>query len=510
MPFEQPQADPSQLQTKSQEISLSQQATSGVRWSAVSRIGGQGLQFVTLAVLARLLSPNDLGLVNIATVVVGFVTIFKDLGTSAAIVQQKDLSHKLLSSVFWVNVLFGLTAAIVLFVASPWIAYFYREERVVPFMRVLALTFVLTGPGILQQALLQRALAFERLALVDVVANLAGASVGIGAALLGAGAWSLILQSLVTVAVTTGLLWLVSVWRPGFRLRWAELRPVSGYSLNLTGFNVFNYFARNVDYVLIGRFLGTQALGYYTLAYQIMLYPVQGVSGIVGRVTFPTLSQIQDDDARFRRAYLRVVSAISLLTFPLAFSILALSGPLIVGVFGEKWQPAVPVLTILALVGLAQSIGTTVGSIYQAKGRTDWMLRWGLVAGVIRAIAFSIGLRWGIVGVAAMYAMTDVMLMYPNYAIPFKLINLRVNELLKWLWPSLSLSLVMFAAMVGIRLVWEQNSGVGPIPLLLGCTTAGAAIYSGLLLWRRPKALFDALELLPVQWLTWLRRLSAR
>ena len=159
---------------------------------------------------------------------------------------------------------------------------------------------------------------------------------------------------------------------------WAKVRSISSYSLNLTAFNTFNYFSRNADYFLIGRFLGAQALGYYTLAYRILLYPLQSVSAVIGRVTFPLYAQLQDDNPRFRRVYLRIARVIAALTFPMMLGLWVVAGPFVLTLFGAQWSPVIALLIIFIPVSMAQSIITTVGAIYQVKGRTDWMFRWGV------------------------------------------------------------------------------------------------------------------------------------
>ncbi|MBE0447286.1 MAG: MOP flippase family protein [Actinobacteria bacterium] len=434
-------------------ISLKQSANSGIKWSLTSQFSRQGMQFATTIILARLLAPSDFGLKGMAMVVIGFVFLFKDLGTSAAIIQRKHLSEEFLSSIFWVNVVFGFFATGVLFMSAPVIASFYREPRVTPILGVLSLTFLISGFSILHQAILQRNLAFNKLAKVEIGSIIAGSVIGIGAALLGAGVWSLVYQTLAVAAMTTILLWTSSSWRPKLVFHWTEVKSVSSYSLNLTGFNIFNYFSRNADNLLIGRFLGAQALGYYALAYRIMLLPLQNISYMVGRVMFPVYSQIQDDDSRFRRVYLKAASAIALVTFPLMLGLMGASKLFVLTVFGAQWAPVILLLIVLAPVGLIQSISTTAGSIYQAKGYTNWMLRWGLVSGSLTVIAFAVGLQWGVVGVAVAYAITSITLTPPTFAIPFRLINLRLRDLGFVLWRPFLNSSLMLIVLLSLRSV---------------------------------------------------------
>jgi O-antigen/teichoic acid export membrane protein len=410
------------------------------------------MQLVTTIVLARLLRPSDFGQVGMAMILIGFVALFRDLGTSAAVVQRKNVSEELLSSLFWGNLAFGFFAMAVLCWLSPPAGNLFHESEIVRLLRALSLTIVISSLSILHQAILERDLAFHRLARAEASAVLLGSLVGIGSALLGAGAWSLIFQSLTVATVTTVILWTSSPWRPKLIFRWAELKSIGGYSLNLTGFNIFNYLVRNADNLLIGRFFGAQELGYYNLAYRLMFYPLQNISDVIGRVMFPAYSQMQRDDARFRRTYLKVAGTIPVITFPMMLGLMATSDLFIKTVFGAQWAPAIPLLIILAPVGLVQSVSTTVGQIYQAKGRTDWMLRWGIIAGFLVLVAFAIGIRSGAIGIAISYAVASAILIVPSFAIPFRLIKLRVRDLGTVLWQPLLSSLVMVSILLGLRI----------------------------------------------------------
>lgn len=478
-------------------MSLYSKTTRGIRWSATSYVGRQIMQFLSLAIFARLLTPSQFGLISMALVVVNFILIFKDLGTSAAIIQRRQLSQDLLSSVYWFNVLFGLATSIITFLIAPLVAQFYQDSQIIGILRVLSLVFFISSLSILHQTLLQREQKFNRLAIIELSATFLGATIGIVAAILNAGVWSLVIQAITYSSTNTLLLWLMNSWKPKMILRWVDVKSISNYSLNLTGFNITNYFARNLDNILIGKYLGSQSLGYYSVAYQIMLTPVQVVSNIVNRVMFPAYSQIQDDTPRFRRIYIRAAGAIALISFPLMLGIMVVNYPLIITIFGSKWLPVSQILLILAPVGMAQSIATTVGVIYQAKGRTDWMFRWGMFAGFVRMVAFIIGLRWGLIGVALGYAISSIILIYPGFAIPLSLIDMKVNVLFKALWKPLQYSLIMMIFVIGLRVFFNIIGYDNSLIILIACTLFGGSIYLGLLISKKPQSMRDVLSLLP-------------
>jgi O-antigen/teichoic acid export membrane protein len=406
------------------------------------------LAFLTNVILARLLSPNDFGLVAMAAVMLGFMELFKDLGTGSAVIQRKEISEELLSSIFWINAGFGLIFAAGLYCVSPALGVFYREPGVVPLMQVMSLSFFVSALSIVQYNLLSREMAFKRQSKIELVTALFSSVGSVSMASAGFGVMTLVYQPLLNAVLTLALLWGASTWRPKWEFHWREVRQVAGYSLNLTGFNVLNYIARNADNLLIGRYLGAQDLGYYDLAYRLMLYPLQSISAVVSKVMFPLYSKIQDDLLRFRSTYLTVAGSIALISFPLMLGLLAVSQPFVLALFGERWQPVVPLLMIFAPIGAIQSINTTVGSIYLATGRTDVMMLAGSGFSVVVMLAFAIGLQWGIIGVAAAYVIAYSILFIPSFYIAFQLIDLRLSDLVKVLWRTLLCSIIMCAVVL--------------------------------------------------------------
>jgi PST family polysaccharide transporter len=326
---------------------------------------------------------------------------------------------------------------------APLIAGFYREPALTGVLAALSISFPLSGLVILQKTLLEKSMKFDALARIEISSTVIGSATGIVLAYAGAEVWSLVLQTLMTALAMTVLIWVRAEWRPTSVLRLADMRSIARFSAGLTGFNVINYFARNADYILIGRFLGSQNLGYYTLAYRILMFPLQNLSSVMARVMLPVFSQIKNEDARFRLAYLRSIGAIALIAFPLMTFLFVLAEPIVRHAFGEQWLPVVPLLLIFAPVGLVQSIGSTVGPIYIAKERTGLLFRWGLSAGLLLILSFVIGLRWGVVGVASCYAIVSLILAYPGMTIPLRLISLTVKDCLKVLWRPFACAMIM-------------------------------------------------------------------
>ncbi|MGB5847627.1 MAG: MOP flippase family protein [Ignavibacteriaceae bacterium] len=443
-------------------MSIAKDAVKGVKWVSVSQLGRQIIQYTTTIILIALLTPSDFGLMAMAIVIIGFLEIFKDLGTAAAIIQNQNLSEESLSSIFWVNVGFGSLVAILVFLTAPLGAEFFNNYKVENILKVLSISFIFSSFSIVHKKLLEKELKFDLLAKIELIGVTIGAVVGITLALLEFGVWSLVFQSLSIAVFTTSLLWITNSWKPKFYFSYLKIKPIISYSLNLLGYNVFNYFVRNADYLIIGKYLGERELGHYYLAYKIMLYPLQNISLVVSRVLFPIYSKIQNDNERFRKIYTKVANAISFLTFPLMISVFALSDLFTVTFFIDKWDTALIalLLMILAPVGLIQSIATTTGSIYQAKGKTDWMFRWGVISGVIYISGFIIGLNWGVIGMAVSYLISSIILLYPVFAIPFKLIELKFINFTKVFTNVFSFSLIMGIIVIFVKefLIIDFNS----------------------------------------------------
>jgi PST family polysaccharide transporter len=206
------------------------------------------------------------------------------------------------------------------------------------------------------------------------------------------------------------------------------MKAIISYGLHLTGFNAVNYWARNMDNLLIGKYLGPTPLGFYNLAYNILLFPLGNISSVIGRVMFPALSSIQNDKSLVRDSYIKANRYIAFLTFPMMTGLFILAPQFIHIVFGQKWTRSIFLMQILCLVGLMQSIATNIGWIYNSQGRTDIQFRWGIFSTLIIVCSFVIGLRWDVEGVTIAYALTWYALMYPCFAIPFKIIDLKVSH----------------------------------------------------------------------------------
>jgi len=462
-------------------MNLTTKAVRGLGWAGVSQVIRLLLQFGIMALLARLISPKEFGLIAMVVVFTNLVSVFSDFGLTAALVQHKELTEKHLSSSFWLNIIAGLILCLIMIGAAPAIARFYNEPKLTFITMTLGATFFISSFGIVQMAIFTRQLDFKNLAIVEITAVVISGTITVILALAGFGVWSLVWQQVIFSFATVVFLWLFSKWRPEFSFQWQRIKELLGFGLNLTGFNLLNYFHRNMDHLLIGRFLGSAPLGFYDLAYRVLLFPLGNISSAIGRVMFPTLSIIQGDKAKVRYAYLQATRYIAMVSFPLMLGLAILAPQFVPAIFGPQWGRSVLLVQILALVGLVQSIGTTVGWIYQSQGRTDILFRWGLFSVVIFAAAFIIGLRWDVEGLTIAYAIAELLLTYPSFAIPFKLINLKVSYLFKQLNRIVLATLVMGIIVFSLRLFLENILMASDWVTLIACVVTGIVSYVGVL-----------------------------
>jgi PST family polysaccharide transporter len=369
----------------------------------------QGITFViqmaSTVTLARILVPADFGIIAMVIAVTGFAEIFKDLGLSTATVQKSEISHQGTSTLFWINVAVSVLIAVIISALAPLISWFYGDPRLTPITVVISIAFVFGGFTVQHQALLQRGMRFTALAAIQILSLLAGAIAGVLSALLGQGYWSLVVMQVTTPFVNMTGVWLASGFRPGLPARGAGVKGMLAFGANLTGFNVLNYFSRNLDNILIGWRWGARALGFYSKAYALMMLPLSQVNTPVSSVAIPVLSRLQDDPDRYRQYYLKAISLIALVTIPGVAFLIVMSEQVVLIVLGPQWIEASRIFRVLAIAALGQPIANSTGWLFITQGRSADMFKWGIIGSSVTLLSFVVGLPWGAVGVAACYTL---------------------------------------------------------------------------------------------------------
>lgn len=391
-------------------------ASRSVRGGAVTLVA-QVFRFVisigATAILARLLVPQDFGLIGMAAAITGFISMFRDLGLSQATIQRDRVTHADVNALFWLNMGVSSGLALVTMLLAPLLAWFYGEPRVLGVTIALGAGFFFGGVAVQHQALLDRQMRFTIRSVIDVCSLALGAIAGIGAALLGAGYWALVIQALVTALVSAIGLWIWSPWRPGKPAWSPAARSMVGFGGHVTGFQVLNYVSRNIDNLLIGRVWGAVSLGLYTRAYTLLMLPIRQVNAPLASVAQPALGRLRHEPEKYRTVYLRVLEKIALLTMPGVAYLIATSDWIIRVVLGPGWSGAAPIFTWLGIAALVQPVANTTGWLYVSQERGRDMFRWGLIGSLISVAAIIAGLPWGALGVAAAYGVTDLLIKTP-------------------------------------------------------------------------------------------------
>ena len=452
---------------------------SGALWSVTSQTGRQAILLVSNVLLARLLTPRDFGLTATVLIFVNFAIILAEQGFGAALIQRKEVTEEHLSSIYWVNVALGLAFTAIFLCGAPLIARFFHEAALIPLTRVCAWIFAINSLAMVQTNILTRRLAFKSLAKVEVASAWCGGIVAIVLAWRGWGPMSIAVQSVVIAVIGAVMLWSVSEWRPRLLFRWAAVRDLAVFSSNSFLGSVTSYWVRNVDNVLVGYALGQGPLGVYTRAYSVMLFPLSRVSRVLSRVMLPSLSLIQDDLPRIRGVFLRMTRVIALVTFPLMFGIAASARPFTAVVFGPQWGEMVPVLRILALVGMVQSVTTLIVNIYLSQNQTGLRLRVILPIQALQVLGIVLGLKWGILGVSIGYAIASLATAPVECYYAGILIGMTVTDFVLNLRAVFICAAAMALAVLGLGALLPPGFPVFACFALQ--LLAGAAVYVGLL-----------------------------
>jgi O-antigen/teichoic acid export membrane protein len=446
--------------------------------------GAQGIkiavQFFSVVILARLLAPEDFGLVASVGPIVAFVGLFQNLGLQQAIIQRREITQRQLNQVFWVSALVGLCSSVIVAALAPAVAAFYGDTRMTGITLAAGLPLLFGSLAALPLALMNRRLKFGQLAVNDVITAVAGLLTTIAAAYAGLGYWSLVLGPAISALVALLAAWRVARWtpdRPELRLD----REILSFGANLTGFNLVNFFARNLDTILIGKFAGAVELGYYDRAYKLLLFPLQNISQPLTRLMIPLMSRIQDDKPRFRDIYMETNWLLAAVTAPGIAALTCTSAQVVGILFGDRWLAVAPIFVWLGIASLTQPISSTTGWIFICQGQTRTMFRWGVYSSVVTVAAFIVGMRWGAVGVAAAYAISGYVLRIPVLAVllhrlgpvsagDFLIVQglFIVSALLAWLgFRSLPEALIARSDLVAVVVALVLNYAIALILMLL-------------------------------------------
>lgn len=462
---------------------LRAKVASGTAWSMGASLAVLLSRAVVAVVLARLLTPAEYGLAGMALLFTALVLVVSDVSLGAALVQRRSIDELDRSTVFWTSVAIGTGLTIGGIAVSGLVASFFRQPDVQPMLAVVSISFLLMSLQMTQASLLQREMHFRAGAVRIAGSVVVGGIVAVVAALLGAGAWTLIAQQLAVSATSVVLLWTVSAWRPKLMFSRARLRSLGGFGLSVFGANLVGYVNRNADNVLVGRYLGTGALGIYSVAYNVMLLPLSQLIVPLQDALYPAFARVQHDKERVAGIWLRVTTVVAGIVAPAMAGLAVVAPDFVDVVLGRRWAAAAPILRILALVTLVQSVSSLGQKMLQALDRARTVLHFSVAGMILTVASFVVGLRWGIVGVASSYACVAVPI-----AVAFSCVTARALSVpLARLGSSVRGVFEATSVMVVVALVAQASlDGTSSAVRLALTIVAAALVYVPMCAWRVP------------------------
>lgn len=458
----------------------------GLKWA----MGGEWLSYVlqigTMMVLARLLTPEIFGVMAMALTLTVIVDQLRGLGLSQAVIQRDDLTAVQVNALFWVNLAFGVVLAGVVAGMGPVLAAFYDQTQLAAICLVLAAGYLFAGASMQHSALLNRQMAFKSLTTRNMVARLVSSVAAVVAAVAGLGVWSLVIQQVSYLVLAAVFVWAKVRWLPTRPRHLRGALPLVRFGSHIMVANLLHSISRQADNIVIGRMLGAAPLGLYTRAYSLLTLPLRQIKNPISAVMVPILSALQNERGRYRSAYRQSINGLAHAGIP-AIVILTVAAPEVIDVFlGSQWSQAATIFQLLAVASLLQLVSTTAGWLFVSFGRGRAAAAWAAFNGIVTVVAFFIGVRWGVEGVAAAYTISQLLLTAPAFVVACRDTPVRPVDALTAVLRPLAVSAVVLAATAASQLLvpdsWPSLPSLGLLAL-----TAVAAWAATMLAWPRAR-----------------------
>ncbi len=466
--------------------SLKSKTVRALSWSFVETVGMRGLQFAIWIILARLLVPDEFGLMGMLAIFLALAQTFLDSGFGAALIQKQDATHVDSCSIFYCNIVVGLIAAGLLCLAAPWIAGFFHEPILTPLTRFLSLNIVINSFGLIQTTLLVKRIDFKTQTKISLTAVVASGVISVTLAFNGFGVWSLAIQMLCTNLFRTVLLWIFNSWRPSLVFSFTALRPLFAFGSRLLTASLMNTIFQNIYLVVIGRLFSAGILGFYARAKMFQELPTISLSQLVDRVMFPVFSAIQDDTERLKQNMQKALKTLALVNFPLMIGLAVVAKPLVLVLLTDKWAPCIPYLRLLCVAGMLYPLHAINLNVLKAQGRSDRFLQLASIDHALQIVALVITIPWGIEGILWGYIASSIICYGVNTWYTVRMVHYSLREQIRDILPYL----LMAGAMGSIAWAFQYL----PIPyvtVLLLQVTVGLAVYLLLCNLFRPSAFVE-------------------
>ncbi len=421
--------------------SLKNKAVQGTVWSTLERFSVQGILFVVMIIMARILTPEDYGLVAMLSIFIAISQSIIDSGFSQALIRKQDRSEIDNSTVFYFNIGVGLSLYLILFSSAPLIANFYAEPLLVPITRVIGLSLIFNSFGVVQRALLTVRLDFKTQAKASLIGAVLSGIIGIWMAYNGYGVWAIVWQQLSNLAVTTFLLWVFSHWKPIWAYSWKSFKELFGFGSKLLASGLLDTLYRNIYLIIIGKVFKASDLGYYTRANQFTDFASSNLTGIFQRVTYPVLCTIQNEDDRLADVYRRLLKTSAFVIFPLMMGLAAVSKPMVISFLTEKWLFSAVLIQVLCFSQMWYPVHSINLNLLQVKGRSDLFLRLEIIKKILGVCMLCITLPLGLIPMCWGMLINSIIALVINTYYTGKLINLGFIAQMYDILPILLLSI---------------------------------------------------------------------
>lgn len=471
--------------------SLKKKTVKGVAWTSLDQVAGLGFGFIIGVILARLLDPSDYGLLAMIAVFNSIAFAFMDSGFGNALIRKPDLTEDDNSTAFCFNIVAGLVLCGIIWLIAPWVSVFYDKPILTRLLRVESLLLIISSFKIVQITQMSRALNFKAKAIINVSSQVISGAIAIFAAYNGMGVWSLVLQHIASGIISLIMLWIFSPWRPRGRWNNASFRYLWGYGSKLLASGLLDRIYGNIYPIIIGKFYSAADLGQYTRATHYAYLPSKSLTGVLQQVSFPVLSQIQEDDERLANSYRRMLRFSVFVVFPIMIGMLALAHPLVLALVTDKWAPCVPYLRVICLASMWYPVHAINLSLLQVKGRSDLFLRLEIIKKAMITVVVFVCVPFGVMGICVGAVFTSLACLAINTYYTGKLINVgfirQMMDMIPTLLASLAMGAVVYFAVMPFGNDWVKLA-VG-IPV-------GIAVYLAIAKVFRMPELQEALDIL--------------
>lgn len=464
----------------------------GVLWNVFGRVSNQGMSFIMGIILARIIAPESYGLIAMALVVVAITGSIVDGGFGAALIRKKNPAANDYYTVFWFNIITAIFLYLIIYFAAPAIEKFYDTEGLVPVIRYLSLTVIISGFTTVQNVQLTKKLDFSALNIIALVATIISGGLGIAMAYGGYGVWALVAQQLSSNMLNSIMILFYNRWMPSWIFSRKSFNELFAFSRNMFASAVLNSVFQNIYPLIIGKWFAPAMLAYYTRAESYQRLLARNLTSVVQTVSFPSLATLQDDNYRLKNAYRQMIRMLMLVNAPIMLGLIVVAEPLIIFMITDTWLPTVPYLQLLCLAGLLYPLHAVNLNVIKVKGRSDIFLKLEMVKKILIVLAIFSGLPWGITGLVVAKVVASFIAYFLNAYFSLKLIGYKVKEQLQDV-----LAYVMLACIMALG-VWSLSFWITEAPAMLLFTQiiTGVGLYLAGCFGLKLKAFFKLIDML--------------